>query len=113
MDDETYRAMKAWLKIRPAGSQYVFVTEKGKRLALGSIAEIIDRYKARLRITAPCSPHQWRHRWFRRMLQNKMPMGQAAQLGGHQNIKITYQFYGQFAMDELQESFDRYHKPTR
>jgi len=111
MDEQTYKAMKAWLKVRPAGSQYVFVTKKGKPLALESINKIISRYKTRLGIKEPCSPHQWRHRWFRRMLQNHMPIGQAAQIGGHQNIKITHEFYGQFAMPELQEAYDRYFKP--
>lgn len=110
MDAETFEAMKNWISIRPAGSQFVFVTEKGKPLALGAIAEVIDRYKARLGIKESCSPHQWRHRWFRRMLKNRMPIGEAAQIGGHNNIKITYEFYGQFAMDELQESYDRYFK---
>jgi site-specific recombinase XerD len=111
MDKETFEAMKEWLKVRPDGSQYVFVTQDGKPLALSSISEVIDRYKARLGIKEPCSPHQWRHRWFRRVLQNHMPIGQAAQIGGHQNIKITYEYYGQYAMHELQESFDRYYDP--
>lgn len=111
MDKKTYHAMSKWIKVRPRGSQHVFVTKKGQPLALGAVAEVIDRYKMRLGIKEPCSPHQWRHRWFRRMLKNRMPIGEAAQLGGHQSIKITYEFYGQYAMDELQESYDRYYKP--
>lgn len=111
MDNETLRALKAWLEIRPSGSEYVFVSNAGKPLNANSISEVIDRYKQRLGIAGPCSPHQWRHRWFRRVLSNRMPLTQAAQLGGHENTAITYQFYGQFAVDELQEAYDKYHPP--
>ena len=111
MDNETLRALCAWLDVRPQGSEYVFVSDTGKPLQVNSISEIIDRYKQRLRIVGPCSPHQWRHRWFRRVLSNQMPLTQAAQLGGHKNTSITYQFYGQFAVSELQEAYDKYYKP--
>lgn len=109
MDKETGSALRAWLEVRPSGSDSVFVTQKGKPLTVDSVSEVIDRYKSRLGIKGPCSPHQWRHRWFRRMLQNRMPLALVAQLGGHESTTITYQFYGQFAVEELQEAYDRYH----
>jgi len=111
MDNETLTALRAWLEIQPPGSEYVFVSEKGKPLKANSISEVIDRYKQRLGIVGPCSPHQWRHRWFRRMLSNHMPLTQTAQLGGHENTTVTYQFYGQYAVDELQDAYDKYYKP--
>lgn len=112
MDKETHQALIDYLEVRPGNSDFVFVTPKGKPLKPSAISEVLDRYKARLKISGPCSPHQWRHRWFRRLLQNKMPPTQVAQIGGHSSVQITYQFYGQFASDELQEAFDRYHKPN-
>lgn len=111
MDHETHRALLEWLKVRPSGSQFVFITKKGTPLKVASISQVIERYKKRLGIKEPCSPHQWRHRWFRRILSNHMPLTQAAQLGGHSNPKVTYTFYGQFANDELLEAYDRYHQP--
>lgn len=110
IDDETKSALIAWLKIRPAGSDYVFTTPQGKPLKPAAVSEIIDRYKSRLGLSGPCSPHQWRHRWFRKHLQNKMPLTIAAQIGGHSSTDITYKFYGQFATNELQEAYDRYHE---
>lgn len=110
MDDETLSALRAWVAVRPSGSEHVFVTAKGKPLKVDSVSEVIDRYKSRLGIKGRCSPHEWRHRWFRRVLSNKMPLTQAAQLGGHENVQVTYRYYGQFAVDELQESYDRYYK---
>jgi len=108
MDKETYNALIEWLKIRPQGSEYVFVSDKGEKLKPNSISEVIRRYKERLGIKGPCSPHQWRHRWFRRILSNGMPLGQAAQLGGHETTTVTHQFYGQYAIKELIESYDKY-----
>ena len=111
MDNETLVALRAWVAVRPTGSEHVFVTAEGKPLKVASVSEVIDRYKARLGIEGRCSPHQWRHRWFRRMLSNKMALTQAAQLGGHESVELTYEYYGQFAVDELQEAYDKHYKP--
>ncbi|HJS17301.1 MAG TPA: tyrosine-type recombinase/integrase [Anaerolineales bacterium] len=112
MDVETYQALIAWLEVRPSGSEFVFVSDQGSPLKADSVSEVIDRYKKRLGIVGRCSPHQWRHRWFRRILSNGMPLTQAAQLGGHESTTVTYQFYGQFAVGELQEAYDKYHVPN-
>lgn len=77
---------------------------------MGNPVQCIERDKARLGIRGRCSPHMWRHRWFRRMLSNRMPLTQAAQLGGHENVELTYQYYGQFAVDELQDAYDRHYR---
>ncbi|MBI5297973.1 MAG: tyrosine-type recombinase/integrase [Chloroflexi bacterium] len=111
IDDQTIAALHAWLAVRPDGSEYVFVKADGEKLKVNSVSEVLDRYKQRLGITGHCSPHQWRHRWFRRMLSNGMPLAQAAQLGGHENVNVTYQYYGQFAIKELQSAYDKYYRP--
>jgi integrase/recombinase XerD len=111
MDFQTLEAMRLWISIRPGSSEFVFVSDKGEKLKVDSISEIIDRYKKRLGITGKCSPHQWRHRWFRRVLSNHMPLTQAAQIGGHESVELTYQYYGKYAMDELREAYDRYYTP--
>jgi hypothetical protein len=40
-----------------------------------------------------------------------MPLTQAAQIGGHESVQLTYQYYGQFASSELQEAYDKYFMP--
>jgi site-specific recombinase XerD len=109
MSEAAAEAVRAWLNVRVSNSQYVFTSEKGKPLNSNGISEVIDRYKKRLGIKSPCSPHQWHHRWFRKLISKRMPLAQAAQIGGHTNTNITFTFYGQFATDELQEAFDRYY----
>ena len=111
MDEETLHALRAWVAVRPGSSEFVFVSDSGERLKVNSVSEVVDRYKKRLGIYGKCSPHQWRHRWFRRILSNRMPLAQAAQLGGHETVQITYQFYGQYAADELQSAYDKYFVP--
>lgn len=111
MDALTISALRVWLAIRPAGSDHVFVSVEGMPLTAEAVSEVVDRYKRRLGLVGNCSPHQWRHRWFRRMISNRMPLAQAAQLGGHESVDITYRYYGQFAFDELAEAYDRYFKP--
>jgi integrase/recombinase XerD len=111
MDDLTLDALRAWLAVRPSESEFVFVTRTGQPLKVDSVSSVLGRYKKRLGIVGRCSPHQWRHRWFRRLLANRMPLVQAAQLGGHKSVTVTYEFYGQFAMGELQEAYDKYHQP--
>jgi site-specific recombinase XerD len=111
MSHQTYRALVKWLKVRDNNCDHVFTTAKGTPLTPSGISEILDRYKERLKIKEPCSPHQWRHRWCRKQLQNKMPIPQVSQLAGHKSITVTADFYGTFAIDELHEAFDRYYKP--
>ena len=112
MDSDTLSALRAWVAVRPPGCEQVFVTAEGKPLRVASVSKVIDRYKARLGIRGRCSPHQWRHRWFRRMLSNRMPLPLAAQLGGHESVELTFEYYGQFAVDELQEAYDRHYPGT-
>jgi integrase/recombinase XerD len=109
MSKAAFNAMKDYLAVRFSISEYVFLTNAGTPLTSAGIAEILDRYKKRLEIKEPVSPHQWRHRWCRKRLQDKMPLPQVSQLAGHKTIAVTADFYGTFAIDELQEAFDRYY----
>lgn len=107
MDRETYDALLAWLRKRNSRSDYVFISRRGTPLTADGVSEVVERYKRVLKIDGKCSPHQWRHRWFRVLISNGMPLSQAAQLGGHESVGLTYQFYGQFAMSELQTAYDK------
>jgi integrase/recombinase XerD len=111
MDPIALAALLDWLAERPTGSNHVFVTAEGEPLTADAVSQVLKRYKQKLGLSGNCSPHQWRHRWFRRMISNRMPLAQAAQLGGHATVDITYRYYGQFAIPELQEAYDKYFKP--
>jgi site-specific recombinase XerD len=111
MSPEAHRALVHWLQVRNHQSDHVFTTAKGTPLSTAGISEILDRYREKLKISEPCSPHQWRHRWCRKRIQDGMPLPQVSQLAGHKSITVTADFYGTFAIDELHQAFDKYYKP--
>jgi len=111
MSREAHQALVQWLKMRSHHNDYVFTTAKGKPLTPAGVSEILDRYREKLKIKEPCSPHQWRHRWCRKRIQDGMPLPQVSQLAGHKSITVTADFYGTFAIDELHQAFDKYYKP--
>ena len=116
MSDEAADALRAWLAVRPKStSPYVFIDERPGRhnngLLPGAINQIIARYKERLGITGACSPHQWRHRFFRRLLKRRIPLSTVQQIGGHKNVVITGSIYGNLLVDELQQAYDSAYEP--
>lgn len=111
MSCEAFRALTNWLSSRKIESEFVFTTPQGSPLTPEGVSEIIDRYKIRLGLKGNCSPHQWRHRWCRKRLQDGMPLAQVSQLAGHKSIAVTADYYGTFAVNELHEAYDRYYKP--
>lgn len=111
----TLAALEAWLSVRPViQDDHVFLGQSPgkpwKAITEGGIAQILKRYKLELGIAGKVSPHQWRHRWCRKRLQEGMGLKQVSQLAGHEDIAVTAMFYGGFSIDELQESYDKHVK---
>lgn len=108
-------SLKKYLATRNTTSQYVFIdTRPGRednKLLPGAINQIIVRYKKKLGITGMCSPHQWRHRYCRSLIQNKMPLSTVQQLAGHKSIQVTAMIYANLLVDELHEAYDEMYSP--
>lgn len=117
MSDEALSAMRRWLAVRRSDSDFVFVDLRpGRRdqgLKPGGITQLLKRYKKKLGIKGPVSPHQWRHRWCRRLLQAGMPLGMVSQGAGHASVAVTNDYYGIFATEEIQSAVDKYYSPPR
>lgn len=115
MSKLTLEALKEYLAIRNSKSQHVFVdTRPGRennKLLPGAINQIIARYKKQLGITGPVSPHQWRHRYCRSLLQNKLPLSTVQQLAGHKSIQVTAMIYANLLVDELHDAYDEAYCP--
>lgn len=105
MSRECLKALRHYIENRDQKGDSVF------GLTVWGVTEILERYKRRLKIAEPVSPHQWRHRWCRKRIQEGMPLKQVSQLAGHASIQVTADFYGTFAIDELAEAYDRFYKP--
>jgi site-specific recombinase XerD len=105
-------AMEAWLKVRPnIVDDHVFLGKAPgkpwKALSEAGVSAILRRYKERLGITGRTSPHQWRHRFCRKRLQEGMNLKEVSQLAGHASTVVTSLFYSDFDIDDLQDSYDR------
>lgn len=107
--------LRAWLEMRPAkpGVNHVFTSEqlgarRGAALTASGLAQVLKRLKKAHQITGRVSPHQWRHRRLRILTASGTPLGIVADIAGHADSRTTHQFYGAFAVDELQEIYDRF-----
>lgn len=113
MTEAALKAIQAWLEIRVCiADDHVFLGQVNggdwKPLQEAGISEMVDRYKLRLGLKGKCSPHEWRHRWARKMLLDGMELSQVSQLLGHEDVSVTVRFYGQFTLDQLQAAYDRF-----
>lgn len=117
MSTEALAAMRAWLDIRQSCSDYVFTDlrkhKTDNRLLPGAINQIIDTYRVKLELSGRCSPHQWRHRWFRGLIKNNIGLAKVQQLGGHSSPVITANIYGTLDDDELQDAYDAAYRPIK
>lgn len=105
-------ALKAWLRKRPqVKDDQVFLGQMVGRdwrpLTEGGIYEIFKRYAEAAGVKNNWSPHQWRHRFGRKLAQRDVSLGVIAQIMGHDDVAITKNYYGMFAVSELQSIYDR------
>lgn len=115
MNRETLVALEDYLTERPKPDidrDYVFLCrspgQPWHRISEDGISGMVERYKAELGLTGPCSPHQFRHRWARSKLMQGMELSQVSKLLGHEDVSLTVRYYGQFDIDQLQDAYDRY-----
>lgn len=111
---EALEALLAWLAVRKSPTQYVFIDERpskhGCGLKPGAISQMIGRYKEKLGLSGPCSPHQWRHRFARVRLIDGMPLNLVSKMLGHKSVIVTAKYYGNLTVDELQNTYDEHTK---
>lgn len=69
---------------------------------------ILKRYARKTGVEKNWSPHQWRHRFARRLLQQGLGLGQVSQILGHEDVGVTIKYYGQFAVGQLQDGYDQF-----
>ena len=118
LTDEALASIRAWLGERPAipGEEHVFLGQHLGRpwcaLSEHGVYEIFRRRAREAGVKRNWSPHQWRHRLARKLIEQGMPLSAVAQILGHESEAITARFYGQLAVGTLQEMYDRYKQST-
>lgn len=114
LNDAALEALTVWLAVRPqATSTHVFVGKSNGEdeyhaLAPKSIYDRFALYAGLAGVKSNWSPHQWRHRFGRRMAQKNMTLGVLSQIMGHSSVDVTVRFYGQFAVEQLQQIYNRF-----
>lgn len=110
---EAQTALHAWLTFRPdVDDTHVFLGQKNGQdwqpITEWGLREIFKRCAATAGVTKNWGPHEWRHGFARRLLEQGMSLASVSQILGHENVEVTVRYYGQFAVAQLQEQFDRF-----
>lgn len=106
-------ALLTWLRHREdVDDPHVFLGQKNgmasAALTEWGIREVFKRTAEKAGVTQRWGPHEWRHNFARRKLESGMSLASVSQILGHEDVSITVKFYGQFAVAQLQEQFDRF-----
>lgn len=97
----------------------VFKNQEGNRMTIFNLYSLVKTCALRAGIDVEgkgdekvnWSPHQWRHAGIRSFLQSGSgTLGEASQLAGHADIKVTNDYYGTFEVSELKEVHRRWLK---
>lgn len=125
LKDEAIAALREWIALHPknkkrrvlskkklpaSAREFVFVSERYpfKPLATHSIYDVFRSLKKKAKVKGRVNPHGLRHRRAKTMLENGAPLGLVSQVLGHSDIRTTHKFYGTFAVDQVQEGYNKY-----
>ena len=116
LKDRSLKALKMWLEIRPNFArpdvENVFVSisqdDRGMPLKPNGISQIFRRMAKKTGVGKSYSPHQWRHRYARKMISQGANLKQVSEAMGHSSITVTSDFYGSLTVDQIQDAVDKY-----
>jgi site-specific recombinase XerD len=105
--DPTRAALAAWLAVRPQGSDYVFVGQRGPLTVFG-VNQLLTRLKHAAGVTGPVNPHAFRHGFAKRYLANGGDLASLSDLMGHTDVGVTKGSYAIFLTEELRRKHDQH-----
>jgi site-specific recombinase XerD len=112
-EEETVRALEAWLEVRPQGQGpwlFVALNNQGDGLSDRGVYRMLRRRGEAAGCTGPVNPHAFRHGFARHYLMDGGDLGTLSDILGHSDVSVTKSFYGVFTTAELQEKH-RQHSP--
>ena len=126
-EEETVRALEAWLKVRPQDQGpclFVALNNQGDGLSDRGVYRMLRRRGKAAGCTGPVNPHAFRHGFARHYLMDggdrRIPcgavgldggdLGTLSDILGHSDVSVTKLFYGVFTTAELQKKHSQ-HSP--
>jgi site-specific recombinase XerD len=112
-EEETVRALEAWLKVRPQDQGpclFVALNNQGEGLSDRGVYRMLRRRGKAAGCTGPVNPHAFRHGFARHYLMDGGDLGTLSDILGHSDVSVTKLFYGVFTTAELQKKH-RQHSP--
>lgn len=109
-DVKTASTLRRYLRERPrVGVRVLFLTLRRpyRALAKSSIQTMLKRLGKRAGCEGPHSPHAFRHRFARKLLEQGITLERVSRLLGHRNIETTEEFYAQWTDSELKAAYDQ------
>ncbi len=101
---EARRAISQWLKVRPVGSEYLFVNDIWQRLTVGAIQERVAAIGESAKVDG-LTPHRLRHTCAKRMVDAGTPITVVRKILGHAKISTT-QRYTLPGWEDLEEAVE-------
>ena len=99
------RALAAWLEVRPAGSEFVFVDEKGVHLATRAAIEKRVGLLGEAAKVEDLTPHRLRHTFAKRMVDSGATLPVVQRLMGHARLETT-QRYVTAGWEDMEEAVE-------
>jgi integrase/recombinase XerD len=110
---EAYRSLvRPWL-VASEGEKALFLsTDKGRRLAVRTVARIVERAVKKSGVTKRVTPHTFRHSMATHMLRNRADLRHIQAILGHAQLTSTT-IYTQVSLEDLKEVLRRSHPHGR
>ena len=111
----TEEALKAWLKVRPKGNDWVFVSlgghREGEALTPSGVLQMLKRRAKRAGIKGRVNTHSWRHAFAKLYLTDGGDVSVLSRILGHSDVRTTVDFYAVYCIEELQRKHQQ-HSPV-
>jgi len=108
----TEEAIKEYIELKekegPGNTEYLFVSEKGKKLYPRLVYRIVNKYLSMVTTLGHKSPHVLRHTFATHMLNNGADLNAIKEFLGHANLAAT-QVYTHNTVEKLKKIYKQAH----